>query len=117
MTEPSNAELAARIADFKADNRAAFDRLENRFSKVVSADVYALEIKELRDDIKDLVAALTLERAERIKALVDEKKARDAYADDQAKKRTNLIRFVVSAIVIPVGLVVVQLYGTIRGFG
>lgn len=117
MTEPSNAELAARIADIKADFRAGFDRVEQRFGKAVSTEMYQLQIAELTNKIIVLTTALADERRERVEAIRAEAREREEAEVKAQQKRTALYRWVIGGIVVPVGLVVLQFYATFRGLG
>lgn len=117
MTEPSNAELAARILDLKTDFRAGFDRVETRFAKAVNNDVYVLQVTELTNKIMTLTTALATEVAERKKAVEDEEKARELATEEANRKRTTLYRWVIGVIVVPVGVVILQFYAATRGLG
>jgi len=122
MTEPSNAELAARVQDLKTDNRSYFDRLEIALSKAVNNDVYTLQVSELSKNIGNLANALDAERRERKqdkkdsdKAISEMIKAQKDFQEETARKRAATLRWVVATVLLPVALFAAQLYAAFKG--
>lgn len=100
--EPTLGEVVRRLeavhADLKEDIRQQGGRLDGK----VSLDVFELRIAALDKDLQAVAArAVTLEQADR----------------ERARQRAADRRWIFSALIVPVVLVVLQAYLTTRGAG
>lgn len=89
----SNAELARRLDSFQRDTHADFTEVFRRLDQYVLREVYAAE----RGRQEDRIAAL-------------EQRVRDGE-----EQRRTYLRWVISAILIPIVVLVVQVALTLRG--
>lgn len=100
--EPTNGELARRLEDRLGDLRDDIQQLGIRLDRSVSMERYQIE-QQQRDDAHKLLL-------ERVKGIEDARR-------EQEKQRQNDRRLIFSALVVPVLLVLLQVYLSTRGAG
>lgn len=96
--EPGGWELRRAMEQLRSDSREGFASLNARLDKVVSADAFAAEQRRVDDKLKDLAADISDERVSRRVGDDAQQTALDKLVSNQ--------RYVVAAIMIPIGLFV-----------
>lgn len=113
MTEPSNGELARRLEAVHQDLKEDFRELAKRLDAKVSVERYELE-RRAADDVHrqviERVAAIEAARAQ-------EKRDADLERRKREDERRADKRLIFSALIVPVLIVLLQVYLSSRGAG
>lgn len=119
----------ASLDKLDASQQARFDRLDERLDRLVTTEAFAAEQRRTDEKIKDVADALAEERRQRAQNLQDEKHARERALEEEKKQRKEgdanqqtaldkLVatqRWVIVAILVPVGLFLANLYLSTQG--
>ncbi|WP_053751918.1 hypothetical protein [Streptomyces sp. MMG1533] len=111
--EPSNAELAHRIEAMRIDLKDDFRELVGRLDAKVSVERYEIERRN-RDDVH-------VQMMERIAAIETERQQEKREAEQERRKqedqRRSDKRLILTGLIVPVLLVLLQVYLSARGAG
>jgi CHASE3 domain sensor protein len=111
--DPSNAELAHRIEAMRLDLKEDFRELTKRLDAKVSVERYEIERRN-RDDVHvqlmERIAAIETARAE------EQRKAQEARQKAEDQRRADR-RLILTGLIVPVLLVLLQVYLSARGAG
>lgn len=113
MDDPSNGELARRLEAVHQDLKEDFREIAKRLDAKVSLERYELERRnrdEVHVQMMERIAAIETERRqEKLDAEAERRKAWDQRRADR--------RLVLSGLIVPVLLVLLQVYLSARGAG
>lgn len=111
--EVSNAELARRLDSFSREVHTDLAELIRRLDAYVLREVYAADQRRREDQIVALEKQISDERALREAAVTTERQARE-----QSQERLRItVRWLVSALILPIGVLLVQIWLSTRGGG
>ncbi len=111
--EPSNGELARRLEAVHQDLKEDFRELAKRLDAKVSLERYELERRN-----RDEVHVAMMERIQAIETsrTEEQRKAQESRQKAEDQRRADR-RLIFSALVVPVLLVLLQVYLTAKGAG
>lgn len=111
--EVTNAELGRRLEALAKEVHADLGEILRRMDAYVLREVYAADQRRREDQIQALDKRLDDERALRETAVATERRAREQA---QERMRTT-VRWLISALILPVGVVAAQIWLSTQGGG
>jgi len=109
--EPSNGELARRLDAIHADLKEDYRELASRLDKKTSEEVFKLELDSARRDVQHATDRISAVEAARHA----EAEARDREKRSRELQRAQDRRLILTALVAPVVLLLLQVYLSTKG--
>lgn len=105
--EPGGWELRRALDETRKDMRDGFAGLNQRLDKLVSTDAFNAEQRRVDERLKDIADDLAAEASARQAGDADQQKALDKLVSNQ--------KWILTAILLPIGLFLASLYVTAKG--
>lgn len=118
--EPSGYELQRSIDALRADWRDGIAAINGRLDRLVSTEAHAADLRRVDERMAELAKDLADERQARVADIAQERQARKQEMADMRQaldKMTNLVRWAIAAIAVPVSLFVGNIVFAARGGG
>ncbi|MWA08718.1 hypothetical protein [Streptomyces sp. BA2] len=111
--EPTLGEVARRLEAIHADLKEDLREHGARLDKKVSVERYELERRTADEVHRQLIERMTAIEAERLQAIRDDELARRKVEDQRRADR----RLILTGLIVPVLIVLLQVYLSTRGAG
>lgn len=118
QADPSPGELSRRLDRIETGQQAGFDRLDKRLDRLVTNEAFAAEQRRVDEKFRDLADDITTERTQRQSAIAEEKQTREKGDAAQQTALDKLVanqKWLVVAVLLPIGLFLANLYFGSRG--